>query len=60
MYSWLDEQAAAHPEIASTFSIGSSFEGRDLKVLKISKPSQEPKPIIWVDANIHARYNIKL
>lgn len=54
VYAWLDEQAALHPDIATVVSIGKSFEGRDLKVLKISK-SGETKPAIWLDANIHAR-----
>ena len=35
-------------------SIGKSFEGRDIKLLKISK-SGETKPAIWIDSNIHAR-----
>lgn len=53
--SWVKEQAAAHADIASAFSIGNSFEGRELVVLKISKPSPSPKRAIWLDANIHAR-----
>lgn len=54
IYSWLDAQAAAHSSIASTFVLGQTFEGRDLKAIKISK-SGETKPAIFLDSNIHAR-----
>jgi len=54
IYSWLDAQAAAHSSIASTFILGQTYEGRDLKAIKISK-SNETKPAIFLDANIHAR-----
>ncbi|XP_021955309.1 zinc carboxypeptidase [Folsomia candida] len=54
IYEFLDAQAAAHSDIAEVISIGTSFEGRDLKVLSISK-SGNTKPAIWYDATIHAR-----
>jgi len=54
IHSFLDDQAAAQPNIAQTISIGTSFEGRDMKVIKISK-SGETKPAIWYDAAIHSR-----
>lgn len=50
IYAFLDEQAAMHSDIAQTISIGNSFEGRPLKVMKISK-SGETKPAIWYDAS---------
>ena len=49
-YTFLDQIAAEHSSIASTISIGQSFEGRELKLLKISK-SGETKPAIWFDAS---------
>jgi len=54
IYEFLDTQAAAHSDIAEIIKIGTSFEGRDLKVIKISK-SGNTKPVIWYDATIHAR-----
>lgn len=35
------------------FTIGQSFEGRDIKGIKISH--QEGNPAIFIEANIHAR-----
>jgi len=51
--SYLDSLAAEN-SLCSTFSLGKSSEGRDLKVLKISTGGFN-KPAIWLDAGIHAR-----
>lgn len=32
---YLDELAAAHPQLCQTEVIGSSYEGRDIKVIKV-------------------------
>lgn len=37
----------------TVFSIGQSFEGREIKGIKISR--QESNPAIFIEANIHAR-----
>ncbi|CAG7706733.1 unnamed protein product [Allacma fusca] len=52
--AFLLEQHEKHPNYTRLFSIGKSFEGRDLLVFKISRGSK-PKKSIWLDANIHAR-----
>jgi len=52
---WLRVQESLHSSFVSTFSIGKSTEGRDLVIMKIAKPSENPKKAIWLDANIHAR-----
>jgi murein tripeptide amidase MpaA len=52
--SFIQAGARDHSDIASVISIGKSFEGRDLNVIKISK-SNDTKPIVFIDANIHAR-----
>lgn len=54
---WLDEQSAICGSLCSTFDIGNSYEGRPLRVLKITGApnSCQQKPSIWIDANIHAR-----
>lgn len=42
-----------YPSVTDLFSIGKSFEGRELMALKITKNSSNP--IVFIDANIHAR-----
>ena len=46
-----------HKDKASYISIGTSFEGRDLFVMKIGMPDPRgvQKPVIWIDGGIHAR-----
>ena len=49
--------AAAHPDIVKVFSIGKSYEGRDIWAAKISDNVEidEPEPEILFDALHHAR-----
>jgi carboxypeptidase A2 len=42
-----------HSNVASLFSAGTSYEGRDMLAVKISTGGS--KPAIWVDGCIHAR-----
>jgi murein tripeptide amidase MpaA len=51
---YLDEVVAENPAIASVSTYGKSYEGRDLRVLKLNKGNTK-KPVIFLDANIHAR-----
>ena len=51
--AWLEEKAAAN-DFASVINIGKSYEGRDMKVLAITKAGPG-KPNIWLEAGIHAR-----
>lgn len=46
--------ASAYPDIASIHTIGSSVNGRSIKVLKISDKNPGNKAI-WVDGGMHAR-----
>lgn len=56
IHNFMDELASKNPEIASTFSIGKSSDGNDLKVIKIgSKTNSTSKRSIWIDGGIHAR-----
>ena len=66
-----DTAVPNYAQIASTFSIGTSTEGRDLQVVRITggpkntscsytpapacKPSYNGKPAIWFQSTIHAR-----
>jgi len=51
--AWYDSMAAQYSNLASLTSIGSSYEGRDMRVMKISSGSG--RPAIFLDSGIHAR-----
>ena len=46
-----------YPDRAQMISIGSSIEGREIRLIKIGKPRSDgiTKPAIWIDGGIHAR-----
>jgi murein tripeptide amidase MpaA len=48
--AFLVEEAVSNGAIASVQTIGQSFEGRDLNVIKIAKSSTK-KPVIFVEAS---------
>jgi len=50
----LDDVAALY-DFVETEVIGQSWEGRDLKIIKICKDGCGNKPAIWIDGGIHAR-----
>ncbi|KAF4529349.1 hypothetical protein B566_EDAN017361, partial [Ephemera danica] len=52
--AWMDQVVAAYPSIASIISIGSSYEGRPMRVLKLAN-GPSAKPAIFFDSAIHAR-----
>jgi len=54
---WLNQEAALCGSGCSTFSIGNSFQGRELRVLKMTGAANgcARKPAIWIDSGIHAR-----
>lgn len=52
---WMDDLAEAYPEIVTKLEIGTSFEGRPLRGLKISQNSNEDKRIIFLEGGIHSR-----
>ncbi|HHT84874.1 MAG: M14 family metallopeptidase [Bacillota bacterium] len=54
---YLENVAAAYPDLCSLSSIGKSYEGRDIWLLTITaggEAAPSEKPAIYVDANIHA------
>ncbi|XP_040571453.1 carboxypeptidase B [Lepeophtheirus salmonis] len=57
IHDFLYETARINPSIASVFSIGKSYEGRDLLILKVGTPSPQGniKPAIFIEGGIHAR-----
>ena len=54
MNSFIDGLAATNAGWVSTQSIGQSFEGRDMRIIKIEKAGLKA-PIAWIEAGIHAR-----
>ena len=55
---YLDGLTRQAPELCTTELIGKTSEGRAMKIIKISRPNTNhtaPKPIVWIDAGIHAR-----
>ncbi|XP_023166118.1 zinc carboxypeptidase [Drosophila hydei] len=53
IYEWLDNIFSTYPDVTEEFSIGKSYEGRDIRGIKISHGSN--KPGIFIESNIHAR-----
>jgi Zinc carboxypeptidase len=55
--AWINELAAAHPDLVAVESYGRSHEGRDLWLVTVtdrSSGAHDTKPAHWVDASIHA------
>jgi len=53
IYDWLDEILDSHSKIVSSFILGKSFEGREIRGIKISSKSGNPG--IFIETNVHAR-----
>ncbi|KAF4522164.1 hypothetical protein B566_EDAN010424 [Ephemera danica] len=51
--AYLDEVAAANPQIATVEIVATSYEGRDVAALRIS--NGPGKKMVWIDCGIHAR-----
>ncbi|XP_070578451.1 carboxypeptidase B-like [Ptychodera flava] len=53
---WVKEKATTYSSIAQDFVFSeSSYEGRELRALKISGGTGTDKPVIWIEGGIHAR-----
>ncbi|XP_028160940.1 carboxypeptidase B-like isoform X1 [Ostrinia furnacalis] len=55
--AYLEQIAAQYPELVTLVNAGQSFEGRDIKYLKISTTNftDTSKPVYFMDAMMHAR-----
>ncbi|XP_062866876.1 carboxypeptidase O [Trichomycterus rosablanca] len=53
--TWMEQTENDHPGIVSSMILGTTYEKRNIKLLKISLGSTEQKKIIWMDCGIHAR-----
>lgn len=58
IYAWLDQLAGLYPDIVSTFQIGTTFEGRPIRGIKIDyhPDAREGRPLIaFIEGGIHSR-----
>ncbi|XP_022101136.1 carboxypeptidase B-like [Acanthaster planci] len=51
---WVSSIASQYNSIASEELLGYSYEGREIKLLKLGKPGFN-KPIIWLQSGVHSR-----
>ncbi|KHJ92331.1 zinc carboxypeptidase, partial [Oesophagostomum dentatum] len=51
----LVQLAKQFPQLVEVWQIATSYEGRSIYAIKIGYPSTVKKPILWIDAGIHAR-----
>jgi len=54
MVKYMDCLSTSYESLVSLYTIGSSSEGRPLKVMKVGMPGTQKKAI-WIDGGIHAR-----
>ncbi|XP_077985390.1 carboxypeptidase B-like [Glandiceps talaboti] len=52
---WIDLILTTYPDFVSKFSIGTSYEGTDLTVMKLGIDTGKEKPAVWIEGTIHAR-----
>ncbi|PAA76413.1 hypothetical protein BOX15_Mlig024556g3, partial [Macrostomum lignano] len=55
IYTWMEGLVSQNSGVASLVSIGRSYEGRNLRVLRLNMNGGSNKPVIFIDAAIHAR-----
>ncbi|CAG0880549.1 unnamed protein product, partial [Darwinula stevensoni] len=60
IYDWLDSLPFLYPDVVSNQTIGSSYLGKDLKLVRFNKESGQPKMAAFIDASIHPREWITL
>eukprot|EP00604_Paraphysomonas_vestita_P001366 CAMPEP_0174817904 /NCGR_PEP_ID=MMETSP1107-20130205/459_1 /TAXON_ID=36770 /ORGANISM="Paraphysomonas vestita, Strain GFlagA" /LENGTH=339 /DNA_ID=CAMNT_0016029029 /DNA_START=282 /DNA_END=1301 /DNA_ORIENTATION=- len=52
---YIEDLAAEFPSHASVSTIGNTYQGRPIKIIKIQKDPSKPKKTIWIDGGLHAR-----
>uniref|UniRef100_A0A1I7YUN2 Zinc carboxypeptidase A 1 n=1 Tax=Steinernema glaseri TaxID=37863 RepID=A0A1I7YUN2_9BILA len=56
MVNWMNEIERNYPSMAKVFSLGTTFEGRAIKGIKIGNNIEDTsKRIVWIDGGMHAR-----
>merc|ERR1711892_1034128 len=54
MYGWFDYLETTF-DFVETESIGQTFEGQEMVVMKVCRGGRGNKPAMWIDSGIHAR-----
>jgi len=54
IYGWMDYLESTY-DFCQTESIGQTFEGQEMVVMKVCKGGCGNKPAMWIDSGIHAR-----
>ncbi|KAJ0174172.1 hypothetical protein K1T71_010318 [Dendrolimus kikuchii] len=52
---YIEMTARRHPDLVTLQDVGQSYQGRRMKLVKISSNPSAGNPIIFIDAGIHAR-----
>ncbi|XP_071543633.1 carboxypeptidase B-like [Panulirus ornatus] len=55
IYSILDGVESDFSEMVSTYTAATTYEGRAIRVAKVSSGGDGTRPVIWIDCGIHAR-----
>lgn len=55
VHAYIEGLAAKYPSMASTFTLGNTYEGRPMKAITISTKPNSGKPTLWFDGGLHAR-----
>lgn len=55
IHSYLDGLVAEFPTLASTSTIGKTYQGKDIKIITLSTDPKAKKPALWFDGGLHAR-----
>ncbi|XP_037038854.1 zinc carboxypeptidase-like [Bradysia coprophila] len=53
IYNWLDELLETYPDILTAHTVGTTYQGREIRAVKLAH--NEDNPTIFIEANIHAR-----
>lgn len=54
IYEWLDSLVVDYPGVVESFKVGTSFEGRDIRGVKVNVGGGTDKKKIFFESNIHA------
>ncbi|XP_067842976.1 carboxypeptidase O-like [Heptranchias perlo] len=55
IYYWMEQMKENYKELVTQHQLGITYQKRPMYYLKISRKSDKPKKIIWMDCGIHAR-----
>merc|ERR1712130_193246 len=53
--SWVEKVVSSHSDSATLFSIGKTYEGRDIYVIRVSKGDNVARKAVFLEGGLHAR-----